>query len=80
MNPLCLSAWLTVAVSLLAWAPAQAKSTAEASNKTTATRKAKTPKPPVQASPGETRAERDQRLLRECRGKPNAGACEGYAP
>lgn len=27
----------------------------------------------------ETRAERDRRMLRECRGKPNAGACEGYA-
>jgi hypothetical protein len=28
---------------------------------------------------GETRAERDKRLLRECRGRPNAGLCEGYA-
>ena len=27
----------------------------------------------------ETRAERERRMLRECRGKPNAGACEGYA-
>ena len=27
----------------------------------------------------ETRAERERRFLRECRGKPNAGACEGYA-
>ena len=25
------------------------------------------------------RAERDKRLLRECKGKANAGACEGYA-
>jgi hypothetical protein len=28
---------------------------------------------------GETRAERDRRLTRECRGRPNAGLCEGYA-
>ena len=27
---------------------------------------------------GETRAERDRRLQRECRGLPNAGACLGY--
>ena len=35
-------------------------------------------KPPVDKGPAETRAERDKRLQRECRGKPNAGACEGY--
>ncbi|MGH8822835.1 MAG: hypothetical protein ACREWJ_16300 [Rhodoferax sp.] len=27
---------------------------------------------------GETRADRDRRLQRECRGLPNAGACLGY--
>jgi hypothetical protein len=27
----------------------------------------------------ENRSERDKRLLRECKGRPNAGACEGYA-
>jgi hypothetical protein len=27
----------------------------------------------------ESRSERDKRLLRECKGRPNAGACEGYA-
>ena len=27
---------------------------------------------------GETRAERDRRLQRECKGMPNAGACLGY--
>ena len=26
----------------------------------------------------ETRTERDRRLMRECKGKPNAGACLGY--
>lgn len=27
---------------------------------------------------GETAAERDRRLLRECKGRPDAGACQGY--
>lgn len=27
----------------------------------------------------ESTAERDRRLKRECRGRPNAGACMGYA-
>lgn len=26
----------------------------------------------------ESRAERDKRLMRECKGRPNAGVCEGY--
>ena len=34
---------------------------------------------PADKGPGESRTEREQRLQRECRGKPNAGACEGYA-
>ena len=42
------------------------------------TARTKTRKPPVDRGPAETRAERDRRLQRECRGKPNAGACEGY--
>jgi hypothetical protein len=28
---------------------------------------------------GETTRERDRRLQRECKGRPNAGACLGYA-
>ena len=27
----------------------------------------------------ETTVQREKRLLRECRGRPNAGACRGYA-
>lgn len=42
-------------------------------------KQAKAPKPQVNPSTGESKAERDKRLLRECRGKANAGACEGYA-
>ncbi len=30
------------------------------------------------SSSAETPAERDRRLLRECKGLPNAGACLGY--
>ncbi|TAG26855.1 MAG: hypothetical protein EAZ37_07745 [Burkholderiales bacterium] len=26
----------------------------------------------------ESRGERDKRLMRECKGRPNAGVCEGY--
>jgi hypothetical protein len=40
--------------------------------------RARTRKPPVDKGPAETRAERDKRLQRECRGKPNSGACAGY--
>lgn len=38
-------------------------------------------RPPAtqRSSSEETRAERDRRLSRECRGRPNAGACLGYA-
>ena len=42
------------------------------------TARVKSPKPNHDKGPAETRAERDKRLQRECRGKPNAGACEGY--
>ena len=47
-------------------------------------------KPPKPGKPGtrvtfhnspsaESKAERDRRLTRECKGRPNAGACLGYA-
>jgi hypothetical protein len=42
-------------------------------------KQAKAPKQPANAGTGESKSERDKRLLRECRGKANAGACEGYA-
>lgn len=38
----------------------------------------KAPRQPLDRGPAETRAERDKRLARECKGRPNAGACEGY--
>jgi hypothetical protein len=40
---------------------------------------AKAPKLPSDKGSAEGQSERDKRLLRECRGRPNSGACEGYA-
>lgn len=54
---------------------AQASSHAQLAQE--AVKKAKRPKP--DKGNGETIPERDRRLLRECKGRPNAGACEGYA-
>ncbi len=33
----------------------------------------------VKSSSAETASERERRLIRECRGRPDAGACLGYA-
>lgn len=49
------------------------------SEKPVKAKKPKSAKPPTDKGTGENKAERDKRLLRECRGKANAGACEGYA-
>lgn len=46
---------------------------------TEAVKRARTAKPKPDKGYGETIKERDRRLLRECKGRPNAGACEGYA-
>ena len=45
-------------------------------------RKAKKAKPALQPDrtpSGETVADRERRLMRECKGRPNAGACLGFA-
>jgi hypothetical protein len=44
---------------------------------TDAVKRAKRPKP--DKGNGETIPERERSLMRECNGRPNAGACEGYA-
>lgn len=54
------------------WAP----STASAAS--TGVSRKKAPRQAIDRGPAETRAERDKRLARECKGRPNAGACEGY--
>jgi hypothetical protein len=43
------------------------------------TRTGKTPSAAQQGASGESTAQRDARLKRECKGRPNAGACLGYA-
>ena len=69
---------------MLAAAPPQAA----AADQTARATAAKAPKPRKQGGlrvkdsqnhSGETPAQRDRRLLRECKGLPNAGACRGYA-
>ena len=52
---------------------------ADKPTKTKKPKQAKAPKPPNDKGSAENQAERDKRMLRECRGRPNAGACEGYA-
>jgi hypothetical protein len=42
-------------------------------------KQAKASKPPTDKGSAESKPERDKRLMRECRGRPNSGACEGYA-
>lgn len=75
----CFSAVLLMeALPSLSWA-ADPFNAVVASDKPAKGPKNKTPKKPPPAGSAETPAERGHRLLRECRGKPNAGACEGYA-
>jgi len=66
--------------------PASAASSAAQSGESTTTtpskktRHSRVVRPKVEKSgSGESTAERDRRLKRECRGMPNAGACLGYA-
>ncbi len=60
-------------------APAHAASDKPPSS-TTAKAHKKTSAPKfIHSSSEETTRERERRLLRECRGRPNAGACAGFA-
>lgn len=58
-----------------AWAARKTKTEATQAPKKPAKVKVKRQR----SSSAETPAERDRRLLRECKGLPNAGACLGYA-
>lgn len=76
--PLTLTALVLACGALLlpdsaAWA-APARQGKAASSRTHRVVKPKVPS----ASSDERPADRDRRLLRECRGRPNAGACLGY--
>jgi len=76
--------WLMAA---LAWGLAAAAPAADTASqnaqadlkKPRAERKKRAPAPVVlPGGSGETAAERSARLKRECKGRPNAGACTGY--
>ena len=82
LPPLLLAALMTGAVLAPLSLPAPAQ--AQAQLQDTAPRKAKrhkarAPKQDRLLPGGETTKERERRLLRECKGRPNAGACLGYA-
>ncbi|PIT73251.1 hypothetical protein B9Z31_10860 [Limnohabitans sp. G3-2] len=71
--------WLATAPTSHAADNFTAVSAADTPAKAKKPKPSKAPKPPANPSTGESKAERDKRLLRECRGKTNAGACEGFA-
>ena len=54
-------------------------STAGSSASATPRPRKSAPRTAKAAPSDESRAERDRRLQRECRGRPNAGACLGHA-
>jgi hypothetical protein len=61
-------------------APVKAKAKAKAKQvKRTTTKKTAATSLPERTPSGETVEHRERRLSRECRGRPNAGACLGYA-
>jgi hypothetical protein len=70
---------LTLGVMLMVFSAGQAQASSNGDFATEAVKKNKARKPKPDKGYGETVAERERRLLRECKGRPNAGACEGYA-
>jgi hypothetical protein len=58
--------------------PALAKKTSEKPAQVTVAKPKKPGKVKMVNGSGESTAERDRRLLRECKGRPNAGACAGF--
>ena len=71
--------WLTMPAASQATDNFTAVTAADKPAKAKKPQQSKAPKAPGNTGSGESKAERDKRLLRECRGKANAGACEGYA-
>jgi len=69
--------WITLLGAILFSNSSWALNPSDTQFATEAVRKAKKPKP--DKGNGETVPERERRLLRECKGRPNAGACAGYA-
>lgn len=71
--------WLVIAPASHAADNFTAVTASEKPTKAKKPKQSKAPKQPVSPNTGESKGERDKRLLRECRGKANAGACEGFA-
>jgi hypothetical protein len=65
-------------LSLMVALPYPAIATEGQPKSTTQTPKKKVAKPKFIDATGETQKQRDKRLTRECKGRPNAGACAGY--
>lgn len=75
------STWMLV-FALSLGVPLHADAASDAATQTKKVNKRKTVKAPpaVERTPsGETVATRERRLRRECKGRPNAGACLGFA-
>ena len=73
---LCTAALMVFA---LADQPALAANAGQRSHKAAKKQSGKVKIQNTRSSSEETTAERDRRLYRECQGRPNSGACAGYA-
>lgn len=59
--------------------PAWTQAASDSAVKTSKKRKTVKAVPVIERTPsGETVADRERRLRRECKGRPNAGACAGF--
>lgn len=83
MNPHPLvraAAWAALCLSLVAASAALASDKPRQAKATSKDAQPKAARITFHNSPSaESPAERDRRLTRECKGRPNAGACLGYA-
>lgn len=57
---------------------ASGPTTAQPDRRKGTAKRSKKAKPAPPSASEESRSDRERRLLRECAGRPNAGACEGY--
>lgn len=81
--PLHITRLLLIAMTSLTFAhfsaaAAKAPSQSEKAAKTGKKQNGKVKIQHIRSGSEETRAERDRRLFRECKGRPNSGACAGY--
>ena len=77
--PASLPLTLLLACTLVLAAPASPAATQDASGTTKPKKKAASTPKIIPSGSEERPRDRERRLLRECKGRPNAGACSGYA-